>query len=305
MLPEEAMQRKFDPKVFSLGYVALATTDIELAKHHYLNVIGMSETATGDDGSVFLSIGYNHHDVVLRPAERKALLHIGFHLKPDIVLGDFAREARELGLGATIKTDSQPGMAELVEVVAPGGNVFEFYNATEAPALGFKSTGVAPLRLGHIAVISPEGDKLVKFYQDFLGFWYTDDIQRIATFLTCNRDHHVVNVINGPEARVHHIAFELKESAHHTVAADTLRAAGVKQLWGPARHMAGHNLAGYHHDPDKVMIELYSDMDIFVPELGIQEPRPWHEYFPMKPKTWQLTDLTAWGAEFSFNLVAA
>jgi catechol 2,3-dioxygenase-like lactoylglutathione lyase family enzyme len=262
----------------------------------------MTQTAKGDDGSVFLSIGYNHHNIVLRPAKQKALLHVGFHLKPSIAIGDFVREVREFGLAATIKTDSQPGIAELVEVEAPGGNIFQFYRAIEAPAPGFKKTGVAPLRLGHVAVISSEGDKLLKFYKDFLGFWYTDDIQGIATFLTCNRDHHVVNVVTAPESRVHHIAFELKGNSDHAVAADTLRAAGIKQLWGPSRHTAGHNLAGYHHDPDKVMVELYTDMDQFIPELGIHEPRPWHEHFPMKPRTWQIAELNAWGAEFAFNL---
>src|SRR5271166_4039807 len=97
---EEMMQKKFDPKVFQLGYVALATPDIRRTKDHYLQNLGMTEVARGDDGSVYLSIGYNHHDLVLRPAKEKALLHVGFHLKPHISIGDFARDARELGLTA-------------------------------------------------------------------------------------------------------------------------------------------------------------------------------------------------------------
>jgi catechol 2,3-dioxygenase-like lactoylglutathione lyase family enzyme len=296
------MQRKFDPKVFQLGYVALGTADIERTKDHYLEAIGMTETATGDDGSVFLSIGYDHHNIVLIPAGTKSLRHIGFQLKAGIAVAELAREARAVGLATTIKTDSQPGVAELVEVDGPGGNVFQFYGAIEAPAPGFKRTGVAPLRLGHVAVISSEGEKLLKFYREFLGFWYADDIQGIATFLTCNRDHHVVNVVNAPASRLHHIAFELKDTSYHAVAADSLRAAGINQLWGPSRHTAGHNIAGYHYDPDKVIVELYTEMDQFIPELGLHEPRPWHEHLPMRPRTWQLTELNAWGAEFSFNL---
>ena len=76
-------------------------------------------------------------------------------------------------------------------------------------------------------------------------------------------------------------------TAHHAAAADTLRKAGFKQLWGPSRHTAGHNIAGYHYDPNKVMVEFYTEMDVFIPELGIQEPRPWHEHKPMKPRSWQ------------------
>jgi catechol-2,3-dioxygenase len=82
--------KKFDPKVFRLGYVALATADIERTRHHYLEAIGMTQTASGDGGSVFLSVGYDHHNIVLSPAERKALLHIGFELKPDIAIAEFA-----------------------------------------------------------------------------------------------------------------------------------------------------------------------------------------------------------------------
>src|SRR2546430_13696722 len=149
------MKRKFDPKVFQLGYVALETADIERTKDHYLETIGMTQTAKGDDGAVFLSIGYSHHDIVLRPDKQKALLHIGLHLKPGIVVSDLARQAREFGLAATIKTDSQPGITELVEVEGPGGNGFPFYGAIEASAPGFQKTSVAPLRLRPTAPGSP------------------------------------------------------------------------------------------------------------------------------------------------------
>jgi hypothetical protein len=62
-------------------------------------------------------------------------------------------------------------------------------------------------------------------------------------------------------------------------------------------------VASYHHDPDKLMVELYAEMDIFIPELEMCEPRPWHEHFPMKPRSWNVTEIAAWGTEFGFNLV--
>lgn len=208
------MQKRFDPKVFQLGYVTLATPDLERTKDHYLRTLGMNEVARGDDGSVYLSIGYNHHDLVLRPADEKALVHVGFQLKPHITVADFVRDAQAAGLAATVKTDSQPGVAEVVEIAAPGGVMIQFYSAMEAPAPGFRQVGVSPLRLGHVAIISPEGGQLVKFFQDFLGFWLTDDIAGIANFLTCNRDHHVINIVGVPESRVHHVAYELRDTAH-------------------------------------------------------------------------------------------
>jgi catechol 2,3-dioxygenase-like lactoylglutathione lyase family enzyme len=292
----------FDPKVFQLGYVALGAPDLGRTRNHYLNNVGMTEVARGDDGSVYLSIGYNHHDLVLRPAREKALIHVGFQLKPHITTGDFALDARAAGLAATVKTDSQPGIDKLVEVEAPGGVIIQFYEAIEASVPGFRQTGASPLRLGHVAIISPEGDKLIAFFKDFLGFALTDDIAGIANFLTCNREHHVVNLVKAPESRVHHIAFELRDSACHAIASDALRVGGVNLLWGPSRHTAGHNVASYHHDPDRVMVEYYTEMDTFIPELGMCEPRPWHEHFPMKPRSWGIHELNAWGADFAFNL---
>ena len=53
------------------------------------------------------------------------------------------------------------------------------------------------------------------------------------------------------------------------------------------------------------MIELYTEMDVFIPELGICEPQPWHEHFPMSPKSWKVTELVAWSTGFEFNLAQA
>jgi catechol-2,3-dioxygenase len=299
------MTKTFAPKVFQLGYVALECPDFERTKAHYAETIGMHETDRGHDGEVYLSIGYEHHNIVLRKAEKKALTHLGFQLQPGTSLKDLVKDLSGHGLATHIKSDSQPGIRELVEVEAVPGVTMQFYSEIEAPAPGFMRTGIAPLRLGHVAVISSQGAKLMKVFEDILGFWFTDTIGGLANFYTCNRDHHVVNVLNVPEDRVHHIAFELRGNASHPMAADVLRESGVPLRWGPSRHTAGHNIAGYHFDPDNVLIELYTDMDQFIPQLNMCEARPWHEHFPMRPREWKPEELSAWETEFAFNLVQA
>ena len=72
------------------------------------------------------------------------------------------------------------------------------------------------------------------------------------------------------ESRLHHIAFELEDTAHHAVAADSLRAAGINQLWGPSRYTAGHNMPATIEIPDRVVVELYTEIDRFIVELGFQ-----------------------------------
>jgi len=130
----ETTLKKFDPKVFQLGYIALETPEFEKTKNYYLETIGMTETATDEVGSAYLSIGYNSHDIVLKKAEGKALSHLGYQLKPYTELKDFAKEVEEYGLTAKLKSDSQPGISELIEVEGPGANTFQFYSKMSAPA---------------------------------------------------------------------------------------------------------------------------------------------------------------------------
>lgn len=62
--------------------------------------------------------------------------------------------------------------------------------------------------------------------------------------------------------------------------------------------LPGHNLFTYHKDPDGNVIELFTQIDRIADESkGYWEPRPWHETFPMYPKTWEIDALTAnlWG----------
>jgi len=73
-----------------------------------------------------LSIGYEHHNVVLGRGKQKSLLHLGFQLKLGTDLKDFAKKAQDYGVGAERKSNSQSGISNLVEIEIPHGNVFQF-----------------------------------------------------------------------------------------------------------------------------------------------------------------------------------
>lgn len=288
------------PQVFRLGYVTLGTPDVARARSYYMDVLGLREVERGADGTSYLSIGLDHHEVVLCPAATAGLVNFGYQLVPGATLDAFARHVRGHGLIADLKSDAQPGIPAVLEVQGPGG-ALQFYERMEAPAPSYGRAGIVPTRLGHAAVISLDAAALARFYDEVLGFWTTDWIEDVATFMTCNRDHHVVNVVQGPVSGLHHLAFELTGRAHQFDAAEMLRQAGIGIVWGPSRHTAGHNLASYHYDPDGVLIELYTDLDVFVPELGYCEPRPWHEELPMRPRRWPRATLSAWDTRFEFN----
>lgn len=288
-------------RAFQLGYIELVTAKLDETLAYYDTIVGATTVERSSDGA-YVSLGLDHHNIALRPGPQSALGALGLQVTGD--LGELAKRLKEIGLTAVEKSDAHPGVARLLEVVAPGGHVLHLYTEMTMTAPGFRRAGVVPNRLGHVAVMSTESDRLVKLFTDVLGFRTTDWFEGVATFLTCNHDHHVLNVVAAPVSKLHHIAFELRGRTHHYDAADLLGTAGIPIVWGPARHTAGHNLASYHFDPSRFLIELYADMDVYIPELNMFEPRPWHDVLPLRPRVWAPGDLTTWGTKFDFDFRA-
>ena len=100
---------------------------------------------------------------------------------------------------------------------------------------------------------------------------------------------------------MHHIAFELRSFEHHKDSSDKLAKQKIPVLCGASRHTAGHNIAAYHHDPDQHYIELFSDLDVYIPELDCMDPRPWHEDFTSKTKSVGRIELLGYKLRSRFN----
>ena len=143
-----------------------------------------------------------------------------------------------------------------------------------------------PLKFGHIAARHPDVQTVTCFYTDVLGFKVSDWMGDRFSFLRCGADHHTVNFVRYEEAKLHHIAFEVKDMAEVQRACDLLARNNIQLVWGPIRHVVGHNVAAYHRTPDDQRIEIFTEMDVMRDEqLGYFEPRPWHEDFPSAPRS--------------------
>lgn len=287
-------------KVFRLAYADFYSQKPEVLTEYYTKTMGYRIT-DGVDGITYLSNGFDHHNIVITPSNRNGIHRYGYQLDGQMSLEEVQHQLRQQGIESILKVDVKPGISEFIELKDPAGNILELFIEMEQPAPGYSSSGIVPFKLGHIAFYADNYVKTVEFYEEVLGFTFTDKIgEAFANFLTCNLDHHVLNIVASNQTRLHHIAFQLKDASHQYASSDLLAKHGHPILWGPSRHTAGHNIATYHHDPDQNVIELYTDLDVLVPELGIFEPRPWHEELPVKPKTWD--SLTAWGTEFEVDL---
>ncbi|MGG0175816.1 VOC family protein [Gottfriedia acidiceleris] len=288
--------------VFKLGYAEFITKDVEALLHYYTEVMGLSLVERAEDGTAYISSCQDHQNIILRESDNSRLQTIGWQLDRNLSLKEVQGYLRTHGIASEIKSDAQPGVAELLELSDPDENTVHLYQTMELSGPGFRNKGIIPNKLGHIAICSRNAKQVVEFYKEVLGFGITDRMFDVANFMTCNHDHHTLNVVSAQKSLMHHIAFELRGAGHQYHSSDLLVQNNIPILWGPSRHTAGHNIASYHHDPDKHIIELFTSMDIYLPELGYMEPRPWHEDLPQKPKVWDT--LSYWGTEYGFNLAS-
>ena len=274
-------------QVVKLGYAGFDTPNLEAMLAYYTEVIGFTLVERGEDGAAYLRSAVDHHTITLYPAAENGLRHIGLQISGDHSLKEAAAQLGEQGIQVESRTDAQPGVPELLEFSDPEGHTLQLYATMEQVGSGFPETGIVPEKLGHIALAVHSAKNMCDFYQNLLGFRVSDWIEDFFVFLRCSPDHHSMNFLQSKYQKMHHIAFQLKDWAHVQKACDHLAKHDIPLIWGPGRHGAGHNIFTYHYDPDKQIIELFTELDIVNEALGYFEPRPWHEEFPQKPKVWK------------------
>jgi hypothetical protein len=78
-----------------------------------------------------------------------------------------------------------------------------------------------------------------------------------------------------------------RHGAQDPIAPHARRSGNDIQVWGPGRHIIGHNITIYHRNADKVRVAFFTEMDQMKDEaLGYFDPRPWHQDRPQRPKVW-------------------
>jgi catechol 2,3-dioxygenase-like lactoylglutathione lyase family enzyme len=281
--------------VTKLGHAEFEVRDLARMSEFYRDVIGLTETGR-EAGTVYLSTVVDHHSIVLRQGSRTAMTKIAFEIAP-MASDDVIAHFRQHGVPAEKRTANQPGIAEVVQTRNTDGLAIEVYSGFDPSGHPYSDRGVNPVKLSHIASLSPDLNKLVAFYTEIMGFKFSDSMQDFFYFLRCGCDHHTINMAAGNYSAVQHFAFELLDVAHMRSACDALARHGVEIIWGPMRHGCGHNLAFYHFDPEGLIIEHCAELDRMSNEhLGYFDPRPYHADRPQRPKRWDPKEAVAvWG----------
>jgi catechol 2,3-dioxygenase-like lactoylglutathione lyase family enzyme len=283
-------------QVRRLGHASFSTPDLDAQVAYYSQVLGLRVIEREKDRA-FLATRTGLEAIALERGDAVALKRLSFQVAPGSDLAALARELSDLGITSERRSGIAPGIADALVFADVKGTLIElFADYAFAEDDGVQAV-ITPLKLGHVAYRVSDVQQVTKFYTDVLGFRVSDWRDTTFAFLRCNTDHHTVNFVVDPVPQLHHIAFEVKDWPEIHRASDFLAKNNIRLVWGPARHIIGHNIAAYHRNTDNVRVELFCEMDQMKDEaLGYFDPRPWHQDRPQRPKVWDKDTLrNYWG----------
>jgi len=283
-------------KVLRIGHATFETPDLTKAIEHYTQVIGLS-LAGREDKRAFLATKIGLLTVELQQGAQARCTKLSFEVAANADFADLRRELQKHGVAAEERNDSVPGVPKVLSFQDPKGTEIELFREWSTIGNQEQVVGAGVLKLGHVAFVTPEPQALAKFYGEVLGFRVSDWIGDFFVFMRSNADHHAVNFIRGNSAKMHHIAYELRDFSHLQTACDLFGERKIPIIWGPVRLGPGHNVAAFHRDHDDWVVEFYTELDQMKDEeLGYFDPRPWHRDRPQRPKVWDAKQVAyMWG----------
>ena len=281
-----------------LGHASLSTPDLEQQIDYWIAIMGF-QVVDRSPGRALLATRYGQEAIELETGPDVGLSRLSFEVSPGTDLGEVAATLHDHGIESEFQSDLTPGIGKAVVFRDPKGTITQIF---ETPYFHPASGGVIGsdvLKFGHVAYRVPNIKQIADFYCNVLGFRASDWVGENLAFLRCGVDHHTINLARYDEPKLHHIAFEVRDWAEIQRSCDLWTKNEHQLVWGPLRHTVGHNIAAYHRNPDDIRVEVFCEMDLMKDEsLGYFEPRPWHEEFPMRPRTWPAD---TWRSQWGFG----
>jgi catechol 2,3-dioxygenase len=279
------------------GHIALRVLEMEPALNHYVNVLGLIETARDADGKrVFLKAWdeHDHHSIVLREADEAGMDYFGWKVDSPAALKQLAGDVEASGLCEDlcwIAAGEHPDTGERFRFTIPTGHVMELYAekgivgngcGTEGANInpdpwpdGLK--GISPSRFDHALLYGDDLDGTVKLFTEVLGFGISERVAlrdnpdfMIGTFLSCSNKAHDVAFIRQPvKGKLHHASFELGTWENVLKAGDILSRTRTKIDIGPTRHGITRGETIYFFDPSGNRNEVFSGGYIYYPDKPV------------------------------------
>lgn len=269
------------------GHVALRVMDLEVAVHHYRDIIGLVETGRDALGRVYLKAWdeQDHHSVVLREDDRPGLDYIGFKVIDADAYDILAHRLERAGIATeTIPAGEHMQCGDRLRFVTPSGHAFEIYHEKGVVGNGLPDVnpapwpdglvGMQPSRFDHALLYGNNFDETVALLIDVFDFDLTEQIMdgdiRVAAFLSCsNKAHDLAVIRHEASGALHHVSFNLDEWSDLLRAGDIMGKHRITIDAGPTRHGLTRGKTIYFYDPSGNRNEVFCGGSIWYPDKPV------------------------------------
>jgi catechol 2,3-dioxygenase len=277
------------------GFVQVRVLDVEKAVEHYAKRIGLHEITRGADGRVYLKAGdeFDHHSIVLRPADQAGMDYVGYKVASDADLDSFEKRITAYGIAVDhVPAGEQPGLGRRIGFTVPTGHRFELYAHADLSdpkpdihnpdVWSVEPHGMAATRFDHVLLYGPNVDETVAFFETVLDFRLAERLDPpdglLAAFLSCGMKAHDIAFVKHTEpGKLHHISFNLESWSDVGHAADIITRFDISVDIGPTRHGITRGQTIYFFDPSGNRNEVFSGG---------------YTYYPDSPtRTWDVTQI--------------
>jgi 2,3-dihydroxybiphenyl 1,2-dioxygenase len=254
--------------VLGLGYVGLDVRDLSAWIAFATAVLGLQPAESPADTAYFKMDHYVWR-LALHLADAEGPAYFGWEVRTEHDL--YALEKRIADAGKPTARDAalarERRVLYLFSTADPAGNRLEFYVGpqTESPEPFLSPTGASFVTgdqgMGHLTFEVNPYRETVEFYRDVLGFT-TSDITSIGAseviFLGCNRRHHSIGLLGGPDfpaTALHHVMVETTNIDHVGRAYDTALDGHAQVVQSLGRHWNDHMTSFYVKSPSGITFE--------------------------------------------------
>jgi catechol 2,3-dioxygenase len=274
--------------VLRMGEVAIRVLDIEEAREHYGQRMGLIEVMQDDDGRVYYKAWdeHDHHSIVLRESDRAGMDYFAFKVYDDDTLTALETKIRAFGLEVEhIAAEVYPKSGRRLQFVLPSGHCMQLYAEKEqiGNTLGVRNPGVLPdegvirgfrvNRLDHCLLGGNNIDENARLFREVFDFDLSERLieveseMSLALFLSCSTKPHDIAFVLQPEPnRFHHVSFLLESTYDVIHAADLIGKYRIPVDVGPNRHGVTRGATIYFFDPSGNRNEVFSGGYVHYPD---------------------------------------
>lgn len=299
-LREEAMTHI----VHAVGHMKVVVSDPDLVIRDATEILGLRITHR-NAVQTWLSSNGRAAELVLVHGDENAAHTIGLEVLNADLVEEAASRITDAGCRILSREPGLDCIAASVTFATPEGLRFEIHTPVRNITYGrrYPTTGVGANRIDHINLITPAPAETRAQLQAIGGLRLSERLvnDSLAWMYGGNRQHHILGLVKGRAAGLHHVSFEFLEFNQYLRLGDILDTFDKQLLWGPGRHRPGDNTYAYYTDASGMMIEcsgvmaqIADDAD-FTPNVitnlerpgnvrqmnvwGTPAPVEWREYF--------------------------